>query len=83
MLDRCADPQMTNLAEVSVAFNPNGTVCDVPMETESARGTAHVALGNSLAYGGVVDAVAHLDCVMRAATLELDGRAVMINGAVQ
>jgi leucyl aminopeptidase (aminopeptidase T) len=83
MLDRCADPQMTNLAEVSVAFNPNGTVCDVPMETESARGTAHVALGNSLAYGGVVDAVAHLDCVMRAATLELDGRAAMIDGVVQ
>jgi len=83
MLDRCGDPQMTNLAEVSVAFNPNGTVCDVPMETESARGTAHVALGNSLAYGGVVDAVAHLDCVMRAATLELDGRAVMINGVLQ
>jgi leucyl aminopeptidase (aminopeptidase T) len=83
MLDRCADPQMTNLAEVSVAFNPNGTVCDVPLETESARGTAHVALGNSLAYGGVVNAVAHLDCVMRAATLELDGRAAMIDGVVQ
>ncbi len=83
MLDRCADPLMANLAEVSVAFNPNGTVCDVPMETESARGTAHVALGNSLAYGGVVDAAAHLDCVMRAATLELDGRAAMIEGVVQ
>jgi leucyl aminopeptidase (aminopeptidase T) len=83
MLDRCADPLMTNLAEVSVAFNPNGTVCDVPMETESARGTAHIALGNSIAYGGVVAAVAHLDCVMRDATLELDGKAVMIEGAVQ
>jgi leucyl aminopeptidase (aminopeptidase T) len=83
MLDRCADPLMTNLAEVSVAFNPNGTVCDVPMETESTRGTAHIALGNSIAYGGVVGAVAHLDCVMRDATLELDGRAVMIEGIVQ
>ena len=83
MLDRCADERMTNLAEVSVAFNPAGRVCSVPMETESARGTAHVALGNSIAYGGVVNAVAHLDCVLRDATLELDGRAVMIEGAVQ
>ncbi len=83
MLERCKDDQMTNLAEVSVAFNPAGTICSVPMETESARGTAHVALGNSIAYGGVVNAVAHLDCVMRDATLELDGRAVMIEGAVQ
>ena len=83
MLERCGDDRMTNLAEVSVAFNPAGTICSVPMETESARGTAHIALGNSIAYGGVVNAVAHLDCVMRDATLELDGRAVMIEGAVQ
>jgi leucyl aminopeptidase (aminopeptidase T) len=83
MLERCQDDRMANLAEVSVAFNPAGSICAVPMETESARGTAHVALGNSVAYGGVVNAVAHLDCVMRDATLELDGRAVMIEGAVQ
>jgi leucyl aminopeptidase (aminopeptidase T) len=82
MMERCADDQMTNLAEVSVAFNPNGTICAVPMETESARGTAHIALGNSIAYGGVVNAVAHLDCVMRDATLELDGRLVMSQGSV-
>ena len=83
MLARCADERMANLAEVSVAFNPAGTICSVPMETESARGTAHIALGNSIAYGGEVNAVAHLDCVMRDATLELDGRAVMIEGTVQ
>jgi leucyl aminopeptidase (aminopeptidase T) len=83
MLERCADDRMANLAEVSVAFNPAGSICSVPMETESARGSAHIALGNSIAYGGVVSAVAHLDCVMRDATLELDGRAVMIEGAVQ
>jgi leucyl aminopeptidase (aminopeptidase T) len=83
MLERCGDGRMANLAEVSVAFNPAGSICSVPMETESARGTAHIALGNSIAYGGVVNAVAHLDCVMRDATLELDGRAVMVEGAVQ
>ncbi len=80
MLARCADDRMTNLAEVSMAFNPSGRVCGVAMETESARGTAHIALGNSIAYGGIVNAVAHLDCVMRDATLELDGRPVMVAG---
>jgi leucyl aminopeptidase (aminopeptidase T) len=80
MLARCADDRMANLAEVSMAFNPWGRVCGVAMETESARGTAHIALGNSIAYGGTVDAVAHLDCVMRDATLELDGRPVMAAG---
>jgi leucyl aminopeptidase (aminopeptidase T) len=82
MLERCADEQMMNLAEVSVAFNPAGTICSVPMETESARGTAHIALGNSIAYGGAVNAVAHLDCVMRDATLELDGHEVMTEGTL-
>jgi len=80
MIDRCSDRRMSNLAEVSMAFNPAGRVCSVAMETESSLGTAHIALGNSLAYGGVVDAVAHLDCVMREATLELDGRTVLIAG---
>lgn len=80
MLARCADERMGNLAEVSMAFNPSGHVCGVAMETESALGTAHIALGNSIAYGGTVDAVAHLDCVMKDATLELDGRPVMVAG---
>jgi leucyl aminopeptidase (aminopeptidase T) len=80
MIDRCSDRRMSNLAEVSMAFNPAGRVCAVAMETESALGTAHIALGNSRAYGGIVDAVAHLDCVMRDATLELDGETVLVAG---
>jgi leucyl aminopeptidase (aminopeptidase T) len=82
MLERCADDRMTNIAEVSMAFNPAGMVCSVPMETESSRGSAHIALGNSIAYGGRVNAIAHLDCVMRDAVLELDGRVVMAEGAL-
>ncbi|HTS99294.1 MAG TPA: hypothetical protein VMI33_22015 [Streptosporangiaceae bacterium] len=82
MLERCGDDRMTNIAEVSVAFNPAGTVCSVPMETESSRGSAHIALGNSIAYGGRVDAIAHLDCVMRDAVLELDGTVVMAEGTL-
>jgi leucyl aminopeptidase (aminopeptidase T) len=80
MLQRCADDRMANIAEVSMGFNPAGTVCSVPMETESSRGSAHIALGNSIAYGGRVNAIAHLDCVMRDAVLELDGRVVMAEG---
>jgi leucyl aminopeptidase (aminopeptidase T) len=73
---------MSNIAEVSVAFNPAGTVCSVPMETESSLGSAHIALGNSIAYGGRVDAIAHLDCVMRDAVLELDDKIVIAEGTL-
>ena len=82
MIDRCEDARMTNLAEVSMGLNPAGTICGVPMETESALGTAHIALGNSIAYGGTVDARAHLDCVMASATLEIDGEPVIRDGAL-
>jgi leucyl aminopeptidase (aminopeptidase T) len=82
MLDRCADDRMANLAEVSIGLNPAGKVGPVAMETESSLGSAHIALGNSLAYGGIVDAVAHLDCVMRDATLILDGDEVLVDGRV-
>jgi leucyl aminopeptidase (aminopeptidase T) len=81
MIDRCADPRMSNLAEVSMGLNPAGSICAVPMETESALGTAHIALGNSIAYGGTIDARAHLDCVMAEATLEIDGDVVISNGS--
>ena len=56
MIERCDDPRMANLAEVSLGLNPAGSIGPVAMETESARGTAHIALGNSIAYGGTVDA---------------------------
>lgn len=73
VIARADDPRMTNLAEVAVGLNPQGSVCSVPMETESTKGSAHIAFGNSIAYGGTVDAPAHLDCVMRDATVLLDG----------
>ena len=80
MIDRCADPRMRNLAEVSVGLNPQGSVCGVPMETESTKGSAHIAFGNSIAYGGTVAAVAHLDCVMRDATVYFDGVPRIVGG---
>ncbi|CAN5744911.1 aminopeptidase [soil metagenome] len=79
---RCDDPRMTNLAEVAVGLNPQGSVCGVAMETESTLGSAHIAFGNSIAYGGTVDAVAHLDCVMQSATVFFDDVPRIVEGVV-
>ena len=80
MIDRCQDPRMVNLAEVSIGLNPQARVTGIALESEAALGTAHIALGNSIGYGGTVDAVAHLDCVMRAATLRLDDELILEDG---
>jgi leucyl aminopeptidase (aminopeptidase T) len=82
MIERVGDVRMSNLAEVSMGLNPRGRVCAVPMETEATLGSAHIALGNSIAYGGTVAAAAHLDCVMRNAMLYLDDRPVLADGVL-
>jgi 2,5-dihydroxypyridine 5,6-dioxygenase len=67
------DPQMRNLAEVSIGLNPLARPGGSALELEGIVGGAHVAVGNNVPYGGGVAARAHIDNVMLAATLSLDG----------
>lgn len=75
-LERAGDERMTNLAEVSIGLNPLSRPGGSALELEGIVGSAHVALGNNIAYGGSVDARSHIDCVLLGATLELDGESV-------
>jgi len=75
-LEAAGDPRMTNLAEVSIGLNPHSRPGGSALELEGIVGGAHVALGNNVPYGGTVDARSHIDCVMLAAELRLDGVAV-------
>ena len=75
-LERSGDDRMTNLAEVSIGLNPRSRPGGSALELEGIVGSAHVALGNNVAYGGSVDARSHIDCVLLGATLELDGVAL-------
>jgi 2,5-dihydroxypyridine 5,6-dioxygenase len=83
MIDRCDDGRMSNLAEVALGLNPWSAPNGVPMEDEAALGGAHIALGNSIAYGGTVAAMAHLDLVMRDVTLRLDGDVIVERGELR
>lgn len=81
MIRQCGNlPEMYNLAEMSIGLNPAAHVTGAVLETEGSLGTAHVALGNNLAYGGHTDAPGHLDCVMRDVTVYLDGECVVDAG---
>lgn len=76
-LERSGDRErMTNVAEVSIGLNPRSRPGGSALELKGIVGGAHVALGNNLAYGGTVDARAHIDCAILSATLALDGRPV-------
>jgi leucyl aminopeptidase (aminopeptidase T) len=74
-IERSGDEErMRNLAEVSIGLNPRSRPGGSPLELEGIVGGAHVAVGNNAAYGGGVDARSHIDCVLLAGTLALDGQ---------
>jgi leucyl aminopeptidase (aminopeptidase T) len=75
-LERSRDERMWNLAEVSIGLNPFSRPGGSALELEGIVGGAHVAVGNNVAYGGSIDARSHIDCVLLAATLSLDGVAL-------
>jgi leucyl aminopeptidase (aminopeptidase T) len=76
-IERSGDDRMRTLAEVSIGLNPNARPGGSALELEGILGGAHVAVGNNVPYGGSVDARSHIDCVLLAGTLSLDGEPVL------
>ena len=70
-----------NIGEIGIGLNPKARIGDDITEAKKALGTVHVALGDSAnEYGGLVESAVHLDGLVMAPTLELDGRPVIIAG---
>jgi leucyl aminopeptidase (aminopeptidase T) len=70
-----------NIGEIGIGLNPVARIAGDITEAKKADGTIHVALGDSAnEYGGLVVSAVHLDGLVMAPTLELDGRAVIVDG---
>jgi len=74
------DPNMYNIAEMAIGLNPYGKMSASGIESESKLGSAHIALGNSLGYGGRVRAPMHIDLVFENCTVYLDDDLIMEDG---
>jgi leucyl aminopeptidase (aminopeptidase T) len=72
-LERSGDERMWSIAEVSIGLNPCSRPGGSALELEGIVGGAHVAVGNNIPYGGSNDARSHIDCVLLAGRLALDG----------
>ncbi|MGD8230005.1 MAG: aminopeptidase [Desulfobacteraceae bacterium] len=68
------------LAEFAMGTNKWAQLSGVVLEDEKVFGTAHFALGNNISFGGTTDVPIHLDGVLRAPTVAVDGRRVMEQG---
>ena len=72
----------TNVAELGIGTNEKAKLTGEVLEDEKLLGTAHVAFGASAAIGGTVQVPVHLDCVVMAPDVAVDGEPVLRGGAL-
>ena len=73
-------PAARVLAEFGVGTNPRARVVGLTLEDEKALGTAHVALGNNVSFGGKNNVGIHVDGIMLKPTVEIDDRLIIKDG---
>jgi len=68
------------LCELGVGTNDRATVTGLVLEDEKVLGTIHIAFGNNLFFGGTNDVAFHVDGVVTAPTLTVDGETLIEAG---
>lgn len=69
-----------NIAELGIGTNDKAIITGKVLEDEKVLGTVHVALGNSVSFGGKVDVPIHLDGILLKPTLTVDGIEILSDG---
>lgn len=72
-----------NIAELGIGTNHGCIVSGTVLEDEKVYGTAHIAVGDSLSFGGAVKAGCHLDGVFNEPNIWVDGEQVMEDGKLK
>jgi leucyl aminopeptidase (aminopeptidase T) len=68
------------IAELGIGTNPGARLLGNIMTDEKVAGTIHIAIGANDFLGGVTSAPMHIDCVVGAPTVSVDGLSFMENG---
>lgn len=68
------------IAELGIGTNPRARITGTMLEDEKALGTAHLAFGTSVSFGGANSANVHIDGLIRRPTITLDDRALIRAG---
>jgi leucyl aminopeptidase (aminopeptidase T) len=82
LLARQVCPEARLLAEVGIGLNDQAEITGRMLEDEGCAGTVHLGFGSNATIGGANLVPFHLDFVLRAPTLELDGRCLVRGGEV-
>ena len=77
LLEKQNDSNVYQVAELGIGLNPNAHLRGEIAEDEGVLGTAYIAVGDNLTFGGRNKASIHIDMVMKNPTVELDGKIVL------
>ncbi len=69
-------PEAFQLAEFGIGTNPRASIVGNVLEDEKAVGTAHIALGANHSMGGRIQVPVHIDAIVQAARVEVDGKPI-------
>ncbi len=68
------------VAEFGLGTNDCAQLCGLTLEDEKVLGTAHLALGNNVSFGGSTSVPIHLDGVFTRPTVLIDGKTIIEQG---
>jgi leucyl aminopeptidase (aminopeptidase T) len=71
------DSSKRQVAEFGIGTNDKAEITGTTIEDEKVLGTCHIAFGNNRFFGGTNQVDFHMDCVMRAPTIVVDGCTIM------
>lgn len=80
LLESVGSHKAYNLAEFGIGANHGARICGLTLEDEKVLGTCHIALGKNSLFDGTVDVPVHVDGVLKAPTIYLDGEKVIEAG---
>jgi leucyl aminopeptidase (aminopeptidase T) len=70
------DPRKRQVAEFGIGTNDKAQITGITLEDEKVLGTCHIAFGNNKFLGGTNEVEFHMDCVMKAPTIVVDGQLI-------
>jgi len=79
MIDPLGRPAR-NIAELGIGTNERAMITGTVLEDEKVMGTIHIALGDNSHMGGTVAVPSHLDGIVLAPTVVVDGVTIMESG---
>jgi len=72
-----------NVAELGIGTNDKAVISGNVLEDEKVLGTIHIAFGDNKSMGGTVGVASHLDGVITAPTITVDGKIIMEKGVLR